>query len=157
MGLGVLAIASIAIPSLVRAQEAERSAQPASITAQVDKVFEEWDKPDSPGCVCAIMRDGEVVYSRAFGMANLELDVPLTPQSVFSIASISKQFTAASIALLALRGQLSLDDDIQTYLPEMADFGDTLRIRHLVHLSSDAGRLGRLFRLLSPHQRGDSD
>ena len=136
MGLGVLAIASIAIPSLVRAQEAEQSAQPASITAQVDKVFEEWDKPDSPGCVCAVMRDGEVVYSRAFGMANLELDVPLTPQSVFSIASISKQFTAASIALLALRGQLSLDDDIRKYLPEMADFGGTIRIRHLVHHTS---------------------
>ncbi len=107
-----------------------------SLAAQVDKLFAQWDKPDSPGCTCAVMRDGEVVYSRAFGMANLELGVPLTPQSVFSIASVSKQFAAASIALLALRGQLSLDDDIRTYLPEMADFGDTIRIRHLVHHTS---------------------
>ncbi len=107
-----------------------------SLAAQVDQLFAQWDKPDSPGCTCAVMRDGEVVYSRAFGMANLEHDVPLTPQSVFHVASASKQFTAASIALLALRGQLSLDDDIRTYLPEMADFGDTIRIRHLVHHTS---------------------
>ena len=134
--VGCLAIGVMIIIQLVRAQEAEQAAQPVSITAQVDKIFEKWDKPDSPGCVCAVMREGEVVYSRAFGMANLELDVPLTPQSVFDVGSVSKQFTAASIALLALRGQLSLDDDIRTYVPEMPDFGDTIRIRHLVHHTS---------------------
>ena len=82
------------------------------------------------------MRDGEIAYSRAFGMANLEYDVPLTPQSVFYIASVSKQFMAASIALLAFRGQLSLDDDIRTYVPDMADFGDRITIRYLVHHTS---------------------
>lgn len=108
----------------------------ATLTAMVDSLFEEWNKPDSLGCVCAVMREGEVVYSRAFGMANLELDIPLTPQSVFSVGSVTKQFTAASIALLALRDELSLDDDVRTYLPEMGDFGDTIRIRHLVHHTS---------------------
>ena len=103
------------------------------LAALTDQVFAHLDMPDAPGCTFAAMRDGSIIYSRAFGMANLELGVPLTPQSVFEIASVSKQFTAASIALLALRGQLSLDDDIRTYLPEMADFGDTIRIRHLVH------------------------
>ncbi len=52
-----------------------------SLATLTDQVFAHLDKPDSPGCTCAIMRDGEVVYSRAFGMANLEHDVPLTPQS----------------------------------------------------------------------------
>ncbi len=107
-----------------------------SLAAQVDQLFAQWDKPDSPGCTCAVMRDGEVVYSRAFGMANLEHDVPLTPRSVFHVASASKQFTAASIALLALRGQLSLDDDIRTYVPEMPDFGETITIRHVIHHTS---------------------
>ena len=107
-----------------------------SLAAQVDQVFAHLDKPDSPGCACTVMRDGEVVYSRAFGMANLELDVPLTPQSVFNVASVSKQFTAASIALLALRGQLSLDDDIRTYVPELPDFGEPITIWHLVHHTS---------------------
>lgn len=118
-----------------------------SLAAQTDQLFAQWDKPDSPGCACAVMRDGEVVYSRGFGMANLEFDIPLTPQSVFYVGSVAKQFTAASIALLALRGQLSLDDDIRTYVPEMADFGDTITIRHLIHHTSgirDYGGLGRL-------------
>lgn len=117
-----------------------------SLAAQVDQVFAQWDKPDSPGCTCAVMRDGEVVYSRAFGMANLEHGVSLTPQSVFHVASVSKQFTAASIALLALRGQLSLDDDYRMYVPEMPDFGETITIRHLVHHTSGmySGGISRL-------------
>ncbi len=120
----------------VTPQLSAQAADAATLTAKVDSLFAQWDKPGSPGCVCAVMREGEVVYSRAFGMANLELDIPLTPQSVFSVGSITKQFTAASIALLALRGKLSLDDDIRTYVPEMAEFGDTIRIRHLVHHTS---------------------
>lgn len=114
----------------------------ATLTAQTDQVFAQWDKPDSPGCTCAVMRDGEVVYSRAFGMANLEHDISLTPQSVFEVGSASKQFTAASIALLALQGQLSLDDDIRTYVPEMPDFGETITIRHLVHHTSGMDYVG---------------
>ena len=107
-----------------------------SLAVLTDQVFAHLDKPDSPGCTCAVMRDGAIVYSRAFGMANIELDVPLTPRSVFNVASVTKQFTAASIALLALRGQLSLDDDIRTYLPEMFDYGEPITVRHLVHHTS---------------------
>jgi CubicO group peptidase (beta-lactamase class C family) len=103
------------------------------------------------------MREGEVVYSRAFGMANLEFDIPLTPQSVFYIGSVAKQFTAASIALLALRGKLSLDDDIRTYVPEMADFGDTITIRHLVHHTSGIRDYGGLARLSGWTQRDYSN
>ncbi len=127
------------MPALCATTVVDRAAAQAEsdlLAAQVDQLFAKWDKPDSPGCTCAVMRDGEVVYSRAFGLANLEHDVPLTPQSVFIVGSVSKQFTAASIALLALRGQLSLDDDIRRYLPEMPDFGDAITIRHLIHHTS---------------------
>lgn len=101
-----------------------------------DKLFAQWDLPDSPGCVCSIMKDGEMIYARGYGMASLELGVPLGPETVFSVASMAKQFNAASIALLALRGDISLDDDIRNYLPELADFGDTVTIRHLIHHTS---------------------
>ncbi len=138
---------AVLVPALIATPVVDGAAAQAdadSLAAQTDQVFAQWDKPDSPGCTCAVMRAGEVVYSRAFGMANLELDVPLTPQSVFDVGSVSKQFTAASIALLALRGQLSLDDDIRTYVPELADFSETITIRHLVHHTSGLRNFGDL-------------
>src|SRR5438876_4604878 len=89
-------------------------ASPAeTVTARVDKLFAQWDKPDSPGCALGIIKDGQLIYTRGYGMANLEYNIPISPQSVFNIASMSKQFTAMSILLLARQGNLSLDDEIQ--------------------------------------------
>ena len=75
---------AVVVPALIATSVIDGAAaqtDSASLAAQVDELFAQWDKPDSPGCACAVMRDGEVVYSRGYGMANLELDVPLTPQS----------------------------------------------------------------------------
>src|SRR5215469_652240 len=82
------------------------------MAAKVDKVFEKWNKTDSPGCALGIYKDGQTAYKRGYGMANLNDDVPITPATVFHVASMSKQFTAASILLLAQQGKLSLDDDV---------------------------------------------
>jgi CubicO group peptidase (beta-lactamase class C family) len=109
---------------------------PPDGTKQVDKVFEKWDKPDSPGCALGIYRDGQIVYKHGYGMADLNDDVPITPGTVFHVASMSKQFTAASIVLLAQQGKLSLDDDVRKYIPELPDFGERITIRHLVHHTS---------------------
>lgn len=79
---------------------------------QVDALFAPWSGRDSPGCAVGISRDGALDYARGYGMANLEYDVPITPQSIFHTASIAKQFTAFAIGLLAQEGRLSLDDDI---------------------------------------------
>jgi CubicO group peptidase (beta-lactamase class C family) len=106
------------------------------LTDQVDKLFAQWDKKDSPGCALAIIKDGKILYKRGYGMADLERDVPVTSESVFDIASTSKQFVAMSIALLAEEGKLSLDDDIRKHLPEMPDYGKKITIRHLVHHTS---------------------
>jgi len=106
------------------------------ITAAVDKVFAKWDSTHSPGAALAVIRDGEIVYARGYGMANLELGVPITPTTVFRIGSTSKQFTAASIALLSLQGKLSLGDDIRKWVPELPEFEDPITIRHLVHHTS---------------------
>jgi|SRR5579859_199086 len=106
------------------------------MTKRVDSVFAKWDRPDSPGCALGVYRDGKIIYKHGYGMANLNDDVPITPSTVFHVASMSKQFTAASIVLLAQQGKLSLDDDVRKYLPELPDFGEKITIRHLVHHTS---------------------
>lgn len=74
-------------------------------TARVDRLFAEWNKAGSPGCSVGISENGSVLYTRGYGMASVELEVPITPQTVMGAASISKQFTAMSILLLAERGK----------------------------------------------------
>jgi CubicO group peptidase (beta-lactamase class C family) len=107
-----------------------------ALEARVDKLFERWDKPNSPGCALAVVKDGAVIYKRGYGMANLEYDVPITPGSIFHVASISKQFTAMAVTMLAQEGKLSLDDDVRKYLPEVPDFGKVITLRHLIHHTS---------------------
>ncbi|HEY1250797.1 MAG TPA: serine hydrolase domain-containing protein [Thermoanaerobaculia bacterium] len=109
-------------------------AVPAADTkTQVDAIFAEYDRSDSPGCSLGVYRDGRIAYARGYGMANLELGVANSPQTVFDIGSTSKQFTAFSIQLLAREGKLSLDDDIRKWLPEMPSYGKPITIRHLLH------------------------
>lgn len=108
----------------------------APVSAQVDRLFEKWNRPNSPGCAVAVMKDGQIVYQKGYGMADLDHEVPITPATVFHVASVSKQFTAAAIALLAEQGKLSLDDPVRKYVPELPDFGKPITIRHLVHHTS---------------------
>lgn len=90
----------------------------------------------APGVSIAVQRDGKLVYSKGFGYADLEQNTKITPTTIFHIASVSKQFTAFAIAMLADQGKLSLDDDIRKYLPEMHDFGTPITIRQLGHHTS---------------------
>ena len=106
------------------------------LTTQVDELFAEWDGEISPGAVVGIFMDGRIIYSKGYGVANLDYDIPITPQSVLRIGSISKQFIAMCIAMLAEQGKLSFDDDIRTYLPEMPDYGNQITIRLLLHHTS---------------------
>jgi CubicO group peptidase (beta-lactamase class C family) len=110
------------------------AAEPAA--AAVDALFAPWDRSGSPGAAMAVIRDGQPVHSRGYGVANLEYGIPIEPSSVFHIASISKHFTTFAIGLLAQEGRLSLDDDIRRYLPEVPDFGTPITIRHLIHHTS---------------------
>ena len=108
----------------------------ADLADRVDKVFERMDTPSSPGCALAVVREGRVVYTRGYGMANLDHDIVITPSTVFHAASVSKQFTAAAILLLARDGKLSLDDNVRKYVPELPDVAAAITIRHLVHHTS---------------------
>src|SRR6202161_3613140 len=121
--------------SLVSCQ-GRQQALPPDVARQGDKIFEKWDRPDSPGCALGVYKDGRTVYEHGYGMANLNDDVPITPETVFHVASMSKQFTAASILLLAQQGKLSLDDDVHKYIPELPDFQERITLRHLMHHTS---------------------
>jgi CubicO group peptidase (beta-lactamase class C family) len=136
----LLAALICVIPSFSLPQErgggSGAQAVQASLTQKVDQLFKQWDKPDSPGCALGVIKDGQFVYQRGYGSANLERNIPITSRSVFYIASMSKQFTAMSIALLIEEGKLSLEDDIRKYLPEMPRYQSPIRIRHLIHHTS---------------------
>ncbi|MFC2166862.1 serine hydrolase [Acidobacteriota bacterium] len=105
----------------------------SKLQTKVDKIFENWDKSDSPGAAIAVVKGKRVVYTQGYGSANLEYDIPISPKTIFHVASVSKQFTAFAITMLADSGNLSLDDDIRLYLPRVPDFGKTITIRHLLH------------------------
>ena len=109
---------------------------PDDKAARVDEIFAQFDKPASPGCALAVMKDGQIVYKRGYGMADLDHDIPIKPDTVFHVASVSKQFTALAILLLAKQGKLSLDDEVRKYIPALRDFGHKLTIRHLMHHTS---------------------
>jgi CubicO group peptidase (beta-lactamase class C family) len=119
----------------------------ATLTQRVDEMFASWDKPQSPGMSIGIIHNGEMIYGRGYGQANLEHPTPLSTKTVFYIASESKQFTAACIAILQRQGKLSLDDEIQKHLPEIRFYEAPITIRHLIHHTSGIREylaLGRL-------------
>jgi CubicO group peptidase (beta-lactamase class C family) len=105
-------------------------------SARIDALFAEWDRPDSPGCALGVVRDGDLVHARGYGMANLEHSVPISTGTVFRTGSVGKQFTAFAVLLAEAAGKLSLDDDIRDYLPELRGIEAPITVRHLVHHSS---------------------
>ena len=100
---------------------------------EIDGLFSKWDKKDSPGAALGVVQNGKLIYSKGYGMADLENKVEISPDSKFLLPSTTKQFTAASIALLAIEGKLDLNDDIREYIPEIPDYGVKITIRHLTH------------------------
>jgi CubicO group peptidase (beta-lactamase class C family) len=127
---------ALASATMVMAAAAAGGAE-APPPAEIDRVFADLDRPDSPGCALAVVREGKVAYERGYGLANLEHHVAITPHTVFDIGSTSKQFTAAAIHLLAAEGRLSLDDDVRRWVTELPAY-DTgpITIRHLLHHTS---------------------
>jgi CubicO group peptidase (beta-lactamase class C family) len=107
-----------------------------NLQAQTDRVFAVYSRSDSPGCALGVIRDGNFLYRRGYGMGSLELGVPLTSSSVFYMGSVSKQFTAASVVLAAEQGLLSLDDDVRKYIPELPDYGHVITLRQMLHHTS---------------------
>src|SRR5437588_8541 len=132
--LGVISLVSFAAAVAVARNDKEKNEE--ALQRKVDQIFAAYDEADSPGCALGVIRDGNFIYKKGYGAGSLELGVPLTPQSVFYLGSISKQFTAASVVLAAEQGSLSLDDDIRKYVPEIPSYGKTITLREMLHHTS---------------------
>ena len=101
-----------------------------------DTLFQEYDNKQTPGGAVMVIRNGEVIYQNAFGMANITHNIPFQLHTPTNIGSTSKQFTAFAIAMLEEQGLLSVHDDIRKHIPELPDFGDTVRLWHLLSHTS---------------------
>ncbi len=130
-----LSVATL-VAVVIAAADATVARQPAAVTeASVDKIFARWTDV-TPGCAVGVSVGDQVVLTKAYGMADLEHDVRNTAETIFEAGSVSKQFTAAAVLLLAREGKLSLDDPIRKYIPEVPDYGVPLTIRHMLNHSS---------------------
>lgn len=115
-----------------------RRAEPVATTPEgkVDQLMAAYDGGDRPGGVVAVIQNGEVAFARAYGLADLTHGVPNTPETLFNIGSVSKQFAGIFFAMMAEEGRLSLADDVRQYLPELPDLGATVTLRHLLNHTS---------------------
>lgn len=128
-----------AVPCALLIAVSPASAQSAlsdSVRVAINRVFAPWTSTTGPGCAVGVSRNGRVIFENGYGMANLEHDIPITPTSIFHVASVSKQFTATAIMLLVRDGKLSLDDDVRKYVPEVPAYPQTITIRHLLQHTS---------------------
>lgn len=106
------------------------------VVAGAERAFEKVAKAyvaPAPGCAAAVSLNGETVFEKAFGLADMEHNVPNTTQTIFESGSVAKQFTAAALVLLQQDGKLSIDDPVRKYIPELPDYGSPLTIRHLLN------------------------
>jgi len=117
------------------------------VRTEVDAVFADVARPGSPGCALGVYQDAKILYAKGYGLASIELNAPITPQSVFDIGSTSKQFTVASILLLERRGQLSIHDDIRKFIPEVPAYGPKITLLHLMNHTSGLRDYLTLFQL----------
>ena len=122
---------AIIIFCFVSIQPSAAQTLPDSISRKIDNLFAYWNKTSSPGCAIGIIRNDSLIYAKGYGMANLEYGVPISPATIFHMASISKQFTAYSIVLLARQGKLQLDDDIHKYLSWFPDLNEKITINNI--------------------------
>lgn len=128
MKKNTLIIAFALLLNLTYAQQKDN----AQLTTRFDKMLSEQFKPGETGATVIVARKGEILYKKAFGMANMELDVPMQVDNVFRIASITKQFTAIAILQLMEQGKLSLQDEIIKFIPDYATHGNKITIEHLL-------------------------
>jgi CubicO group peptidase (beta-lactamase class C family) len=101
--------------------------------AAIDSVFSRFDTDTLPGCVVGVMRDGQLIFGKGYGLANMSTGMRLTPSTTIGIASLTKQFTAAAVAILVQEGRINADADIREYIPEMPIYAAPIRVRDLVY------------------------
>ena len=119
----------LSVPSALAAENED-------LAERLNPIFEAFDRPDTPGMSVAVIDNGKLTFSRGYGSAQLEYNAPITTQTKFHVASVSKQFTAMAIMLLEADGKLSLDEEVQKYLPWVPHFNQPVTVRQLVNHTS---------------------
>ena len=109
---------------------------PTDQAEKIDQLFAQYDNPNSPGCVIGVIDDGQFVYAKGYGMANIKEKLPFSPDTEFCIGSVTKQFTATCIGLLVQERKVNFEEDIRTYLPELSNYDQGITIRELLHHTS---------------------
>lgn len=127
----------------------------APYVPQIDSLFTTYQQGSNPGLAVGVLKGGQLMFSKGYGLANLEHGLPFTPNTISDIGSLAKQITCFAIVLLAQRQQLNLDDNIQKYLPEVPNFGQPITIRHLVHHTSGLREIYGMLELVGWRQ-GDA-
>jgi CubicO group peptidase (beta-lactamase class C family) len=151
-----LVIAAVLLTFLIFLSVAPATLSADATTDKVDKLFAAWDKTTTPGATLAVIKDGKIVYERGYGMAKLEDGIINTPDKVFDIGSVSKQFTATCVAMLIREGKVGLEDDIHKYLPEMPVYEKPVTVNHLLHHTSGLRDYNELLCLAGFRPESDS-
>ena len=138
----IAAACVVSVLGILGIQTGAQSSRPLN-DARVDAIFKAWS-PATPGCAIGVAVKGETIVRAAYGMADLEHDVPNTPETIFEAGSVSKQFTAMAVMLLARDGKLSLDDPVRKHVPEIPDYGGPLTIRQMLQHTSGLRDWGNL-------------
>lgn len=128
----LLSFALICAPVHLASAQAPRD----TAARAVDALFSRYTRDSTPGLAVSVVKDGRMIFARGYGMADLEHRIPITPTTVFDVASVSKQFTGLAIAMLVEEGKVRLEDDVHRYIPELPDFGRPITINHLLHHTS---------------------
>ena len=132
----LLAIAAAALFQIGLSSRETVQSQSVQRRLDIDAVFAGWDRRGSPGCALGVYKDGRILYERGYGMADLEHNAPITPETPFYIGSVSKQFTAFAAALAIQQGKIGADDSIRKYFPELPEYAGAITVRQLVHHTS---------------------
>jgi CubicO group peptidase (beta-lactamase class C family) len=120
----------IAIAMTLSAAAASR--QTDTLTPKLDALFQDFNQPRSPGASVMVIRDGKIALAKGYGLANVDEKTPCGPDTNFRLASVTKQFTAMSVLILADRKQLSLDESLPAFFPEFPAYGRPVTVRHLL-------------------------
>lgn len=128
--LGISTVIYFAASPVWAGQALDQQALGATIN---DLFSEKGVNNTTPGCAVGVIEKGQWAFKKSYGMSNLEHDIPITSKSIFRVASVSKQFTATAIALLAEQGKIDLDADVHTYLPDLTKYGHKVTVRQMIH------------------------
>jgi CubicO group peptidase (beta-lactamase class C family) len=127
----------IIIPILLFFGLTTKTYSTSEFSENIDALFD--NRIEKPGCAVGVIENGQYIHKRGYGYANLEHMIPIDSKTIFRIGSVSKQFTAMAIAILEEKGLISFEDEMQTHIPDLINYGETVTINHMIHHYSGLG------------------